>query len=552
MTERMLRIVWTLVAMLGLCLPAAQAVAAEQVKVEVATAKPWLLAGDRKQVNYLRVGLTGLPIAGAARRTPVNLAIVLDKSGSMSGDKLRKAKDAAIASIDRLGTEDIVSVVAYDHTVEVLVPATKVSDRAAIRSAIERLAAGGNTALFAGVSKGAAEVRKFLDRQRVNRIILLSDGQANVGPNSPEDLGNLGASLIKEGISVTTLGLGLDYNEDLMAALARRSDGNNYFIENTTELAARFDFEFNDVMSVVAQEVTVRITCAPGVRPVRVLGREADITGQTVTEYLNQVYGEQEKYVLLEVEVPAGENGARRNLAEVTVSYVNMASKAPARISRSASARFTGSPALVEANTNHVVMASAIEQIAVEKNQLAINLRDQGRIEEARRALRENAAFLAENARRYESKTLEDYSSSQAATAEGLDAEKWNGMRKSSSNDINMRQSQQGKVATATAPLVPPEFLGTWGSSLTACAHAQSDRITIVQDAVELFDGHGEIHAGAAPNKRSIEVIFKPSDARATGKNVRTYLLSTDSTKLLELRGEQVVATRIRCEPVSN
>ncbi|HEX4997318.1 MAG TPA: VWA domain-containing protein, partial [Terriglobia bacterium] len=289
--------------------------APEQIKVNVGLAKPYLMAGQ-KQTNYLRVGLTGIPIDESGRRTPVNVAIVLDKSGSMSGEKLRKAKDAAFASIDRLAPNDIVSVIAYDHTVEVLVPATKVSDRFAIRQAIERLTAGGNTALFAGVSKGAAEARKFLDRQRVNRIILLSDGQANVGPSSPSELGSLGASLIKEGISVTTLGLGLDYNENLMTQLAFRSDGNHYFIESTTDLARQFAYEFDDVLSVVAQEVTVKITCADGVRPIRVLGREADITGQTVVTYLNQVYGNQEKYVLLEVEVPAGSDQTSRNIAD--------------------------------------------------------------------------------------------------------------------------------------------------------------------------------------------------------------------------------------------
>src|SRR6185436_579493 len=138
----------------------------------------------QKQTSYVRVGLTGIPINDTGR-TPVNVAIVLDKSGSMAGEKLRKAKEAAIVSIDRLGPNDIVSVIAYDQTVEVLVPATKVSDRLALHRAIERLSADGNTALFAGVSKGAAEVRKFLDPHRVNRIILLSDGQANIGPSSP-------------------------------------------------------------------------------------------------------------------------------------------------------------------------------------------------------------------------------------------------------------------------------------------------------------------------------------------------------------------------------
>jgi Ca-activated chloride channel family protein len=179
------------------------------------------------------------------------------------------------------------------------------------------------------------------------------------------------------------------------------------------------------------------------VRPVRVLGRDAEITGQTVTAYLNQVYGEQEKYVLLEVEVPAGADGTRRTVADVTVTYSNMASKATDTIRRSAAASFATSPAQVDANTNRVVMASAIEQIAVERNLLAISLRDQGRIEEARRVLRENAAFLADNARRYESKALEDYSASQVATAEKLDEEDWNATRKANSSDTGSRIRRQ-------------------------------------------------------------------------------------------------------------
>ena len=434
-----------LVAAISILFAGAQPLkAAEQVKVDVAVAKPYLLAGQ-KQTSYLRVGLTGIPINDARRRTPVNVAIVLDKSGSMTGDKLRRAKEAALASIDRLGPNDIISLIAYDQTVDVLVPATKISDRHSLRTAIDRLSAGGNTALFAGVSKGAAEVRKFLDPQRVNRIILLSDGQANVGPSSPADLGNLGASLIKEGIAVTTLGLGLGYNEDLMTQLARKSDGNHYFIENTGDLARQFGYEFDDVLSVVAQEVTVRITCAPGVRPVRVLGREADITGQTVTTYVNHVYGDQEKYVLLEVEVPAGRAGTERSIADVSVTYVNMASRSPDRVARLTTARFTGSASLVESSTNPAVMASAIEQIAVERNKQAVALRDQGKIEEARRILLDNAAFLSENAAKYNSKELGDYVGKNQKDAENLDPSVWESQRKAILSEQNVRQSQQGQ-----------------------------------------------------------------------------------------------------------
>jgi Ca-activated chloride channel family protein len=428
-------------AAIGMLLTGARELSAQQLKVDVALAQPYLLAGE-KQTTYVRVGLTGQRVNDSGRRAPVNVAIVLDKSGSMEGEKLRKVKEAALASIDRLGPNDIVSVIAYDQTVQVLAPASKVSDRVALRTAIERLTASGNTALFAGVSKGAAEVRKFADRQRVNRILLLSDGKANVGPSSPAELGDIGASLIKEGISVTTFGLGLDYNEDLMSQLARRSDGNHYFIEHTTDLARKFGYEFDDVLTVAAQQVTVQLTCGEGVRPVRVLGREADITGQSVTTYLNQVYGDQEKYVLLELEVPAGRAGTERPLVDVSVDYHDMAARNRARTTRRASARFTGAANLVSSNTNAVVMASAIEQIAVERNQAAVRLRDQGRIEDARRALLENATLLSENGRRYNSQTLLDYEEKNRQDAASLDPGVWEAQRKAILDEQNIRQSQ--------------------------------------------------------------------------------------------------------------
>ena len=228
----------------------------------------------------------------------------------MQGEKLVRAKEAAKLAVNRLHPDDIVSVVAYDDTVRILLPATKVADRTAVLAAIDGSKPVASTALFAGVSVGAAEVRKFLDRERVNRVVLLSDGLANVGPASPAELGALGASLKKEGISVSTIGLGLGYNEDLMVRLAGLSDGNHAFVEHPRDLARIFDHEFGDAMSVTAQDVLVRIECAQGTRPVRVLGREAEIVGRKVTVSVNQLYDAREQYILLELEAPPG--GAAR------------------------------------------------------------------------------------------------------------------------------------------------------------------------------------------------------------------------------------------------
>lgn len=418
------------------------AVRAESVKVDVALGKPYLLA-DQKQTQYIKVNLHCYPIEDRERRTPVNVAIVIDKSGSMTGEKIRRAREVALMAIDRLNSDDIVSVVAYDNEVEVLVPATKVSDKSAIRREIQRLEAGGSTALYAGVNKGGAEVRKFCSRNRVNRVILLSDGIANVGPSSTEEIARLGESLIREGISVTTLGIGLDYNEDLLTQLARRSDGNHAFVENATDLARIFDAEFGDVLSVVAQEVTIKIRCGDGVRPIRILGRDGDISGQTVRVFMNQLYGNQEKYVLLEAEVNAVAAGKSRTVADVAVSYADMATKKNETVNRSASVQFTGSERIVEEKIDCAVMASVVEQIGVENNKLAVALRDKGRIEEARAAFRSNAGYLRENASKYNAPALEKQGAINDKAASNLDAPSWKGQRKELFKDQDSRARQQ-------------------------------------------------------------------------------------------------------------
>jgi Ca-activated chloride channel family protein len=307
---------------------------AGQAQLTVAVGQP-LLPADKKNVTYLKVGLTGFTLTGREERAPANVALVLDKSGSMSGEKLQHAKDAALAALDRLGSNDIVSIIVYDTTVSVLVPATKFTDREAVRAKIRSIEADGTTALFAGVSKAAEEIRKFSDHERANRIILLSDGQANVGPSLPSDLGDLGHSLRKEGIAVSTIGLGLDYNEDLMCQLARRSDGNHCFVRDSSELEKIFAAEFGDVAAVVAQELSVKIHCADGIRPVRLLGRDGEITGQNVYVQLSQLCSRQEKFVVLEVEVPATDAGKSREVATVSATYANMATKTTDKLSAS-------------------------------------------------------------------------------------------------------------------------------------------------------------------------------------------------------------------------
>lgn len=407
-----------------------------QVKLRAELGTPVVLAGSPRTA-FLKVGVTGFELPDAKSRAPINLAIVLDRSSSMSGEKIVRAKEAAILVVDRLRDDDIVSVISYDSVVEVLVPATRASEREHIRGKIRSLDARGMTALFAGVSKGAQEIRKFLSEERVNRIVLLSDGQANVGPASPNELGQLGITMAKEGISVTTLGLGLGYNEDLMSQLAMKSDGNHAFVAEASDLARVFDAELGDVLAVVAQEVTIKVKLADGARPVKVLGRDAEIRGQTAIVSLNQLYARQERYFLLEVELPPGSAGSSRDVATVEVSYANMLTRITDRLSASVGVGYAPNLAEVDARTNKDVMVAAVESIANERSRLAVTLRDEGKVADAQKVLQDNAVFLDQNADKYGSAKLRGYSTKNAEDSNDIvEPTKWVGKRKA------MRKSQ--------------------------------------------------------------------------------------------------------------
>ncbi|MFO0726190.1 MAG: VWA domain-containing protein [Myxococcota bacterium] len=414
----------------------------DEVKLTAEVGTPVMLAG-KTQTTYLKVGLTGFDLPAAKERAPVNLAVVIDRSGSMSGDRIIRAKEAAIMLLDRLDERDIVSIVTYDSQVEVLVPATRATDRGAIRAKIERIEPRGSTALFAGVSQGAHELRKFIDKNRVNRVILLSDGQANVGPSSPNELGRLGLSLGKEGVAVTTIGLGLGYNEDLMTQLAQNSDGNHAFVENAGELAKVFDAELGDVLSVVAQEVSVKVHFQNGVKPVKGLNREAEVRGDTAYLALNQLYSRQEKYFLLEVEVPAGAAGTSQELATVEVSYGNMLTKKTSRLATAVAVSYSTNLAEVDARANQPVMVSAIEAIGTLNTKRAVQLRDQGDVAQAKQVLLDNANYLDRNATKYAAPKLKSYSQETELDAKNLEGDNWNKARKAIKKQAYTRDNQQ-------------------------------------------------------------------------------------------------------------
>ena len=353
-----------------------------------------IMKGGEAQKNYLRVALQGCTPEPNQSRTPVNVALVIDRSGSMSGERLAQAKAAAIMAVSRLDHRDIASVVMFDDTADVVMQAQPVHNSALFINAIQQIFARGSTAIHAGVLTGAGEVRRYKEAKRLNRVILLSDGQANRGPSLPADFSVLGSALLREGISVSTIGLGLGYNEDLMLALARAGDGNHAFAREPTDLIQIFNKEFDDVLASCAQTVSIDIELKPGVRVVRALSRDGTIDGNRAQFHMNQVYAATEHYVLMEIEADKDLKAGEQEIGIVKVAYTLPGNGAREAQDMTVRARLGGSEEEVKAGADKTVAEAVVEQVTRNRTQEAILLRDAGKTEEANKLLLQNAAEI--------------------------------------------------------------------------------------------------------------------------------------------------------------
>ena len=371
----------------------------------------------------VKISLEAAGLERPENRSPINLSLVIDRSGSMSGEKLARAKEAALAALNRLAADDIFSLVAYDSTVDTLVPARRVGNREAIARAIRGIRADGNTALFGGVSEGASEVRKNLEeRQYSPRIILISDGLANVGPSSPDELARLGTALMKEGVPVTTIGLGVDFNEDLMTRLAQCSDGNTYFVESSADLPRIFAAELGDALNIVARRVVLSVTFPEGVRPRKLIGREGTITAQGVELELNQLSGGQEKFALVEVEISPTEAGSERKIAEARVTYEDTIRQRRVTATAERKAHFTLDRARVIGSANFKVQTDYAKNVIALAKDRAVALADANQKEEAAKELRTTAEKMKEMAKTYHNTAVLAVTSKSAADADRIES----------------------------------------------------------------------------------------------------------------------------------
>lgn len=353
---------------------------------------------ERPQKIYLMARFEAGEAPGDKTRRPLNLSLVIDRSGSMAGDKIDYTKQAAQFLIQHLGVRDTFSIVLYNDKVETLLAPEKISNKDAIAQLIERIRVRGTTNLSGGWLEGCKHVADNLANNTLNRVILMTDGLANRGVTDASSLTTMAKQKYEEGISTTTMGLGNDFNEDLMMEMASAGGGAFYFIESPEVTPTIFQEELSGLLSVVGQNLTITLKQTEHVSAIRQLNAyPINTDGKVTTFTLGDIFGNEIKTLVLELTIPSLERIGEAEIATLRFEYDEIANdktqhqikEVPVMVNVKAQGEARALP-------NKEVIQSVLLLKAAHARQQAVKAADKGDYETAAALLRDIAHEIAE------------------------------------------------------------------------------------------------------------------------------------------------------------
>ena len=281
-----------------------------EIKLECLVDK-YVLPNGKDCMRILEIGITAPDLTQETEKPPLNLALVLDRSGSMHGEKLHFAKQAAAHLVDQLGSNDRLAVVMYDEEVDVVSPSLQMTgdNKARLKSDIQRIASRGSTYLFGGWLKGCELVAEQDGNKGINRTLLLSDGLANVGLTNLDELATHARQLYQRSIATSCFGIGQDYDEHLLEAMSNAGGGNFHYLEAMTAIPLALERELEELVNISLQDVTLTLDLPDGVTCQVSAGWPANQAGQAFSVSIGSLVAgrDQKLYFQLHFKSPADE-----------------------------------------------------------------------------------------------------------------------------------------------------------------------------------------------------------------------------------------------------
>lgn len=361
----------------------------EVIAMQGALGNRFVRAGEATEV-VARLHIDAAAVRGM-HRPPINLAVVVDTSGSMEGAPIADARAATRALLSQLQEGDRLAVVAFSSSSEVLLPSTVIDSHSLdqLGSAIDRMEASGTTDLRGGLTAGLEEVVRHWDPNGVNRVVLLSDGV----PNDPSNIEAMAQAAGERSIAITALGLGVDYDETLLGAIAQRSGGRFHAVENSSAVAEVFHDEVLRLVRTVARGAYVQISPGPGVTIVGVVGPATTAYGTSVRVEVGDLSEGDSRDVLVRMLAAPRRDGASVELMDAVLHFsdaVDGAGELERRVFLGAHA--TGSDDEIANGRDESVERDAARLMAAETTIRAIAMARTGEVEQARAILAQAAA----------------------------------------------------------------------------------------------------------------------------------------------------------------
>ncbi|MCH6257846.1 VWA domain-containing protein [Puniceicoccaceae bacterium K14] len=365
---------------------------ASGVALEISLDREYHLA-DSEQGIYVLSQISAHSIKAADQpKLPLNLCLIIDRSGSMAGEPMNEAKFAISRAVETLDQNDTFSLITYGSEVETLIPAQQVKDLSNLEPRIQSIEAIGGSALYDALNQGAAQLRRHRTPTSVNRMLVLSDGPPTKGPREIDDFIALANLFTSEGLSVSTIGLGEDFNEDLLSSLATKGNGNFHYAQKNQDLSDTIISDLAPLNSIVARDVELKLEFNNVLKVEKVLGHGSEDNNQSVTFKWPQLYSGTQLKGLVSASLHPGIHSKFLNvkIVDATLSYFPASSGFSERISekQTTKTKLTTSRRLATDSLLPETLREAFSLEIADSIKEAIELSDSGKLQKGLREIR--------------------------------------------------------------------------------------------------------------------------------------------------------------------